>query len=108
MPARGDTAEFKPVFDAIREVHPLVPIFIFGMSPRPVRHDSCRIAAVTVKDAQLIIKAGILICETVRSMTTVPLRAYLPFVFFVALSRTLIAKYRTREVHGDDCFHIVS
>ncbi|WWD05053.1 hypothetical protein V865_003124 [Kwoniella europaea PYCC6329] len=30
MPARGETAEFRPIFDAIREVHPKVPIYIFG------------------------------------------------------------------------------
>ncbi|OCF57071.1 vacuolar protein [Kwoniella mangroviensis CBS 10435] len=30
MPARGETAEFGPIFDAIREAHPKVPIYIFG------------------------------------------------------------------------------
>lgn len=31
MPVRGETAEFAPVFDAIRDIHPQVPIFLFGM-----------------------------------------------------------------------------
>nr|XP_019012947.1 vacuolar protein [Kwoniella pini CBS 10737]OCF51728.1 vacuolar protein [Kwoniella pini CBS 10737] len=30
MPARGETGEFGPIFDAIRKVHPRVPIYIFG------------------------------------------------------------------------------
>ncbi|WWD18629.1 hypothetical protein CI109_103082 [Kwoniella shandongensis] len=30
MPARGETAEWAPVFDAIRRVHPDVPIYVFG------------------------------------------------------------------------------
>ncbi|CAK9780497.1 unnamed protein product [Cutaneotrichosporon oleaginosum] len=30
MPARGETSEWLPLYDAIREQHPLVPIFIFG------------------------------------------------------------------------------
>lgn len=30
MPGRGETAEWKPIYDAIRAVHPLVPVFIFG------------------------------------------------------------------------------
>jgi hypothetical protein len=32
MPARGETGEFRPVFDAIRKLHPHAPIFIFGKS----------------------------------------------------------------------------
>nr|XP_018262156.1 vacuolar protein [Kwoniella dejecticola CBS 10117]OBR84314.1 vacuolar protein [Kwoniella dejecticola CBS 10117] len=30
MPARGETGEFAPVFEAIRKVHPRVPIYVFG------------------------------------------------------------------------------
>ncbi|KIR42954.1 vacuolar protein [Cryptococcus deuterogattii 99/473] len=30
MPVRGEIAEFAPVFDAIRDIHPKVPIYIFG------------------------------------------------------------------------------
>ncbi|WWC88647.1 uncharacterized protein L201_003560 [Kwoniella dendrophila CBS 6074] len=30
MPARGETGEFLPMFDAIRQVHPKVPIYVFG------------------------------------------------------------------------------
>ncbi|GFZ45016.1 hypothetical protein JCM24511_02742 [Saitozyma sp. JCM 24511] len=30
MPARGETAEWKPVFDAIRSIHPFVPVYVFG------------------------------------------------------------------------------
>ncbi|WVQ83059.1 hypothetical protein IAT38_005197 [Cryptococcus sp. DSM 104549] len=30
MPVRGETSEYRPVFDAIREVHPHVPIYLFG------------------------------------------------------------------------------
>lgn len=31
MPVRGEIAEFAPVFNAIRDIHPKVPIYIFGM-----------------------------------------------------------------------------
>lgn len=31
MPVRGETSEFAPVFDAIRNIHPKVPIYLFGM-----------------------------------------------------------------------------
>lgn len=30
MPGRGLTSEWKPVFDAIRKVHPSVPVYVFG------------------------------------------------------------------------------
>ncbi|XAO21467.1 hypothetical protein I312_100218 [Cryptococcus bacillisporus CA1280] len=30
MPVRGEIAEFAPVFNAIRDIHPKVPIYIFG------------------------------------------------------------------------------
>ncbi|OWT39813.1 vacuolar protein [Cryptococcus neoformans Bt1] len=30
MPVRGETSEFAPVFDAIRNIHPKVPIYLFG------------------------------------------------------------------------------
>ncbi len=30
MPARGETSEWLPLYEAIRKQHPLVPIFIFG------------------------------------------------------------------------------
>ncbi|KAK8858734.1 hypothetical protein IAR55_002963 [Kwoniella newhampshirensis] len=30
MPARGETAEWAPIFDAIRKVHPNIPIYVFG------------------------------------------------------------------------------
>lgn len=35
MPARGETAEWKPVFDAIRSIHPFVPVYVFGASTYP-------------------------------------------------------------------------
>ncbi|WVN90586.1 uncharacterized protein L203_105826 [Cryptococcus depauperatus CBS 7841] len=30
MPVRGETSEFTPIFDAIRKLHPYVPIYVFG------------------------------------------------------------------------------
>ncbi|WVR06502.1 hypothetical protein IAU60_003533 [Kwoniella sp. DSM 27419] len=30
MPVRGETSEWMPIFDAIRAVHPRIPIYVFG------------------------------------------------------------------------------
>nr|XP_019045440.1 vacuolar protein [Kwoniella bestiolae CBS 10118]OCF24370.1 vacuolar protein [Kwoniella bestiolae CBS 10118] len=37
MPARGETSEFTPIFDAIREIHPKVPIYVFAGGHTHVR-----------------------------------------------------------------------